>query len=100
MSLQCRRSVLGSLLALLAAAPARSLEYQFGDVSADLTLAAAAQGALYQDGPGGQSESGDNLLALARLNLEWISDAGRVYGLRAETGHGTRRSEDLGADEL
>jgi predicted porin len=100
MSPRRRRPVLGPLLAIIAAAPACALEYQLGDVNADLILAAAAQGAAYQDGPEGESESDGNLLALARLNLEWISDSGRVYGARAETGYGTRRSEDLSADEL
>ncbi len=94
------RPVLGPLFALIAATPAGALEYQFGDVSADLILAAAAQGAVYEDGPNGESESDGNLLGLARLNLEWISNSGRVYGVRAETGYGTRRSEDLSADEL
>lgn len=100
MNFRCRRPVLGPLLALITAAPACALEYQLGEVSADLILAAAAQGAAYRDGPDGESESDGNLLALARLNLEWISDSGRVYGVRAETGYGTRRSEDLSADEL
>jgi hypothetical protein len=95
-----RRPVHGTLLALLAATPASALEYQWGEVSADVILAAAAQGAAFEDGPDGESESDGNLLALARLNLEWISDSGRVYGVRAETGYGSRRSEDLSADEL
>jgi hypothetical protein len=88
------------LLATLGAAPACALEYRFGDVGVDLILAGGAQGAVYQDGPDGDSESDGNLLALARLNLEWISDAGRVYGVRAEAQDGTRRSEDLAADEI
>jgi hypothetical protein len=95
-----RTAVFGSLLALLFAAPACALEYQFGEVGADVILAAAAQGAAFRDGPDGESDSDGNLLALARLNLEWISDSGRVYGVRAETGYGSRRSEDLSADEL
>jgi hypothetical protein len=95
-----RRTLLGSLLALSVTAPACALEYQLGDVSADMLLAAAAQGAAYRDGPDGENETDSNLLALARLNLEWISDSGRVYGVRAETGYGSRRSEDLSADEL
>jgi predicted porin len=88
------------LLALMAAAPAAAIEYQFGEVEAELLLAAAAQGATYRDGPDGDSESDTDFLGLARLNLEWISDAGRVYGVRAEANHGTRSSEELGADEL
>jgi hypothetical protein len=100
MSFGCRTAVLGLLLAMIAAAPARALDRQFGEVGAELILATAAQGATYKDGPDGNSESDGNLLGLARLNLEWISDAGRVYGVRAEIGHGTRRSEDLSADEL
>ena len=74
----------------MAAAPACALEYQAGEVNVDVILAASAQGATYQDGPDGESDSDSNLLAFARLNLEWISDAGRVYGLRAETQDGTR----------
>jgi hypothetical protein len=94
------RALVGALLTIVAAAPAFSLEYQLGEVSADVLLAAAAQGAAYQDGPDGERETDSNLLGLARLNLEWISDTGRVYGVRAETGYGSRRSEDLSADEL
>lgn len=94
------RALFGVLLTLGAAAPACALEYQLGDISADVILAAAAQGAAYRDGPNGERQTDSNLLALARLNLEWISDSGRVYGVRAETGYGSRRSEDLSADEL
>ena len=100
MNPRCRRPFFGSLLALIAAAPACALDYQFGEVDADLIVAVAAQGAVYRDGLIGESDSDGNLLALARLNLEWISDTGRVYGLRAEIDDGTRRSEDLAADEL
>jgi hypothetical protein len=89
-----------SLLALTAAAPAGALEYQAGEVNVDAILAASVQGATYQDGPGGGNESDTSLLAFARLNLEWISDAGRVYGIRAEAQNGSRRSEDLAADEI
>jgi predicted porin len=69
-------------------------------VGAEVLLAAAAQGATFRDGPDGESESDTTLLGLARLNLEWISDSGRVYGLRAEADAGTRGSEELGANEL
>ena len=89
-----------SLLALVAAAPAGALEYQAGEVGVDVILAASAQGATYEDGPGGSNNSDGSLLAFARLNLEWISDAGRVYGLRAEAQDGIRGSEDLAADEI
>jgi Gram-negative porin len=99
MNPQGRSSILGSLLALMAT-PVCAFEYPLGDASVDLTLAAAAQGASYRDGPDGERKSDGNLLAFARLNLEWISDAGRVYGVRAEIGDGTRRSEDLAADEV
>jgi hypothetical protein len=95
-----RRPVLATLLALLPAAPASALQYQFGEVSADVILAVAAQGASFRDGPDGEHESDSNLLGFAQLNLEWISDSGRVYGLRAQLGDGTRRSEELAADEL
>jgi hypothetical protein len=101
MNLQRRVPVLAaSSFALLAAAPACALEYQVGDVGVELILAAAAQGAAYRDGPRGASASDGNLLALARLDLEWISGTGRVYGLRAEIDEGTRFSEELAADEL
>jgi hypothetical protein len=89
-----------SLLALMAAAPASALDYQAGEVNVDVILAASVQGAAYKNGPDGDSDSDSTLLAFARLNLEWISDAGRVYGLRAETQDGTRGSEDLAADEI
>jgi hypothetical protein len=84
----------------MAAAPVGALEYQAGDVGVDVILAASAQGATYRDGLDGESDSDSALLAFARLNLEWISDAGRVYGVRAEAQHGGRRSEDLSADEI
>jgi hypothetical protein len=87
-------------LALMAAAPAGALEYQFREVDVELMLASAAQAATYRDGPGGESDSDANLLAFARLNLEWISDTARVYGVRAEMDEGSRRSEELAADEL
>ncbi len=87
-------------LALIVAAPTHAFEYQFGEVEAELILAAAAQGASFRDGPHGESDSDANLLAFARLNLEWISDTGRVYGVRAETDEGSRSSEELAADEL
>jgi predicted porin len=88
-----------SLLALMAAASADAFEYQAGEVGVDVILAASAQGATYQDGPDGENDSDSSLLAFARLNLEWISDTGRVYGIRAEAQHGIRGSEDLSADE-
>jgi len=94
------RSLQLSVLALMAAAPAGALEYQAGEINIDVILAASVQGARYQDGPDGESDSDTSLLAFARLNLEWISDAGRVYGVRAEAQDGIRRSEDLAADEL
>jgi predicted porin len=101
MTLRCRTGLLGtSLLGLLAASPAGALEYQVGDVNVDAILAVSAQGATYEAGPEGSSGSDGNLIAFARLNLEWISDTGRVYGLRAETQDGSRRSEDLAADEI
>jgi hypothetical protein len=89
-----------SLLGLMAAAPAGAFEYQAGEVNVDAILAASAQGATYKAGPDGGSDSDTSLLAFARLNLEWISDAGRVYGIRAEAQHGIRASEDLSADEI
>ena len=97
-----RRTIIpvAALFALIAAARAGALEYQFGEVEAELLLAASAQGATFRDGPDGENESDMNLLGLARLNLEWISDAGRVYGVRAEIDEGIRRSEELAADEL
>jgi hypothetical protein len=85
---------------MMAAAPAGALEYQVGDVGVEAILAASAQGATFQDGPDGRSASDSNLYAFARLNLEWISETGRVYGLRAEAQEGTRRSEALAADEI
>jgi hypothetical protein len=88
------------LLALTAAAPAGALEYQAGEVNIDVILAASVQGASYEDGPDGQSDSDSSLLAFARLNFEWISDAGRVYGVRVEAQDGSRSSEDLDADEI
>jgi hypothetical protein len=101
MSDRCRTPLLGtSVLALMAAVPAGALEYQVGEVGVEAILAASVQGATYKEGPGGDSDSDTSLLAFARLNLEWISDAGRVYGLRAEAQNGTRRSEDLAADEI
>jgi Gram-negative porin len=101
MSRRCRAPLLAtSLLALMAAAPAGALDYQLGEVGVEVILAASAQGAAYQDGPDGASDSDSTLLAFARLNLEWISDVGRVYGIRAEAQNGTRRSEDLAADEI
>jgi predicted porin len=100
MSVQGKPRLRLSLLALMAAAPAGALEYQVGDVNVDVILAASVQGATYKDGPDGDSNSGSNSLAFARLNLEWISETGRVYGVRAETQHGIRRSEDLNADEV
>lgn len=100
MSLPYRRGLLGiPLIGLVAAAPAGALEYQVGDVGVDVILAVSAQGATY-DGPDGESDSDGNLIAFARLNLEWISDTGRVYGIRAEAQDGSRRSEDLAADEI
>jgi hypothetical protein len=84
----------------MAAAPAVALDYQLGDVSVEAILAASVQGATFKDGPQGDSDSGSNVFAFARLNLEWISDTGRVYGLRAESQDGTRRSEALAADEI
>jgi predicted porin len=86
--------------ALIATAPAGAIEHQFGEVEAELILAGAVQGATFRDGPDGNSESDANLLGFARLNLEWISDAGRVWGVRAEMDEGTRSSEELAADEL
>lgn len=88
------------LLGLLAAGPASALEYQAGEVGVDVILAVSAQGATYKNGPDGANDSDGNLIAFARLNLEWISDSGRVYGFRAETQDGSRRSEDLNADEI
>jgi predicted porin len=84
----------------MAAAPVGAFDYQAGDVGIEVILAASAQGATFQDGPEGDSDSGSNLFAFARLNLEWISDTGRVYGLRAEAQNGVRRSEALAADEI
>jgi hypothetical protein len=101
MSHRCRTPLTGiSLLTLMAAAPVGALDYQAGEVRIEAILAASVQGATYRDGPDGESDSDSTLLAFARLDLEWISDAGRVYGLRAEAQDGTRRSEDLAADEL
>jgi porin-like protein len=101
MSHQGRTPLLGtSLLALMAAAPACALDYQWGDVGIEAILAASVQGAHFQNGPDGDSDSDSNLFAFARLNLEWISDTGRVYGLRAEAQDGVRRSEALDADEI
>jgi hypothetical protein len=88
------------LLALIPAAPVAALEYQAGEVNVDVILAASVQGATFEAGPDGESDSDTNLLAFARLNLEWISDAGRVYGIRTEAQDGVRRSEDLSADEI
>ena len=88
------------ILGLMAAGPASALEYQAGEVGVDVILAVSAQGAAYKNGPGGDDETDGNLIAFARLNLEWISDTGRVYGFRAETQEGSRRSEDLAADEI
>lgn len=88
-------------LALLGAtAPAWAIDFQAGDVNIDLILAASAQGASFKDGPDGDHETGGNMLGFGRLNFEWVSDSGRVYGLRAETQTGSRRSEALSADEI
>jgi hypothetical protein len=91
---------LAASFALFAAVPASALEHQFGEVDAEFLLAGSIQGATFRDGPGGDNEFDTNLLGFARLNLEWISDAGRVYGVRAEMDEGTRGSEELAADEL
>lgn len=101
MSLRCRTALPGTfLLALMAAAPAGALDYQLGDVDVEVIMAASAQGATFKNGPGGDNDTSSNLFAFARLNLEWISDTGRVYGLRAESQDGSRRSEALAADEI
>lgn len=84
----------------MAAAPAGAFDYQAGEVGIEAILAASVQGATFQDGPRGESTSDSSLYAFARLNLEWISDAGRVYGVRAEAQDGSRRSEALAADEF
>jgi predicted porin len=84
----------------MAAAPAWAIDYQAGDVNIDLILAVSAQGATFKNGPNGDSESDGNFLGFGRLNFEWVSDAGRVYGLRAEAQNGSRRSEALAADEI
>jgi predicted porin len=89
-----------ALVALIAAAPASAFEYQVREVEMELLLASAAQAATYRNDLDGASDSDTNLLAFARLNLEWISDTARVYGVRAEIDEGTRRSEELAADEL
>jgi Gram-negative porin len=101
MTRRCGAALFGtSLLALMAAAPASALDYQLGEVGVEAILAASAQGATFQHGPDGDSDSDSNLFAFARLNLEWISDTGRIYGVRAEAQEGTRGSEALAADEL
>ena len=89
-----------ALLASMAAAPAWALDYQVGDVNVDMILAVSAQGATFKDGPDGKTDSGGSLLGFGRLNFEWVSDTGRVYGLRAESQSGRRRSEALAADEI
>src|SRR4051812_36720764 len=102
MNHRCRTPILGllSVFALGATAPVGAFEYQAGEVNIDAILAASVQGATYQDGPDGENDSDTSLLGFARLNLEWISNAGRVYGIRAEAQNGSRRSEDLAADEI
>lgn len=101
MNPRCRSPLRGTLLLALFAAPsADALDYQVGGVDVEAILAASAQGATFQNGPGGDTDSGSNLFAFARLNLEWISDTGRVYGIRAEAQDGVRRSEALAADEI
>jgi predicted porin len=101
MSVLSKRGVLAiSLLASMAVAPAWALDYQAGEVNIDVILAASAQGAYFKNGPDGETDSDGNLLGFGRLNFEWVSDAGRVYGLRAEAQNGSRRSEALSADEI
>jgi hypothetical protein len=101
MSVRGMRGVLAlSLLGSVAAAPAWAIDFQAGDVNIDLILAASAQGATFKNGPEGDTDSDGNFLGFARLNFEWVSDAGRVYGLRAESQTGSRRSEALSADEI
>jgi len=101
MTASSRRGVLAaSLLVFMAAAPAWAIDYQAGEVNIDLILAASAQAAHFKNGPDGESDSDGNFLGFARLNFEWVSDTGRVYGLRAEAQNGSRRSEALSADEI
>jgi hypothetical protein len=101
--MQLRRQTVirrAAFIALVATAPAGALEYQFHEVDVELMLASAAQAATYRNGPEGEHDSDANLLGFARLNLEWISDTARVYGVRAEMDEGSRFSEELAADEL
>lgn len=101
MKVQCRgTTAIAAGFALIATAPAGALDFQWGEVDGEFLLAGAAQSATFRDGPGGKTEFDTNLLAFARLNLEWISDAGHVYGVRAEMDEGTRSSEELAADEI
>lgn len=100
MSARRRGALAVSWLASMGAAPSWGLDYQAGEVNIDLILAASAQGAHFKNGPDGESDSEGNFLGFARLNFEWVSDAGRVYGLRAEAQNGSRRSEALAADEI
>jgi hypothetical protein len=77
-----------------------ALEKQIGEVTASLTIAAAAQGATFDDPRSGVSDEDGEFSYSGLLNLEWVADNGWVYGFRAEADNGTRASEELARDEI
>jgi hypothetical protein len=92
-----------ALLALTGAAfadRAQALELQLGEVSAELLLAASAQGAAFQAPRATRSDEDGEASYSARLDLEWLADNGWTFGLRAEVDNGGRRSEELARDEI